>query len=272
MAGTLVVATSLCIVCALVVSSAAVGLRTRQEANQQLKLQRNVLVAAGLWEDGLDSAGIDAKFEAIQPVIVNLPRRDGAEPGTPSTDVSLETFDPRKAASDPKWTISIPADLDLAGIRKRTTVAIAYVIRGTDGNIDQLVLPVHGKGLWSTLYGFLAIDRDGRTVRGITFYKHGETPGLGGEVDNPAWKAQWSRKIAVEESGSPIIDVVKGTVRPDSPEAQHQIDGLSGATITSTGVEKLVNYWLGSDGFGPFLDRLRNNTLDLAGSPPAAPG
>ena len=127
--------------------------------------------------------------------------------------------------------------------------------------VDQIVLPVYGKGLWSTLYGFLALAADTRTVRGITFYQHAETPGLGGEVDNDDWKAQWIGRVALDDEYQPQIDVVRGVADPDT---DYQVDGLSGATITSNGVEGLVDYWLGDDGFGPFLERFRNGELELA--------
>jgi Na+-transporting NADH:ubiquinone oxidoreductase subunit C len=122
---------------------------------------------------------------------------------------------------------------------------------------DQVVLPIYGKGLWSTLYGFLALDANANTVRGITFYEHAETPGLGGEVENPGWKAQWNGKNVFDDQGEVALEVIKGAVPGNSPQADHQIDGLSGATITGRGVSNLVRYWLGADGFGPYLDKLR---------------
>jgi Na+-transporting NADH:ubiquinone oxidoreductase subunit C len=125
-----------------------------------------------------------------------------------------------------------------------------------EGTLDMLVLPIEGKGLWSTMYGFLALDKDLKTVRGLTFYQHGETPGLGGEIDNPRWKALWPDRVAYDEAGEPVIEVIRGRAgTPD--EDPHRIDGLSGATITARGVMHTVNFWLGDDGFGPYLETLR---------------
>jgi Na+-transporting NADH:ubiquinone oxidoreductase subunit C len=130
-----------------------------------------------------------------------------------------------------------------------------YLVKGEDGAVSQYIFPVYGKGLWSTLYGFIALQRDLQTVNGITFYEHGETPGLGGEVDNPVWKASWSGKLALTPTGEPQIDVIKGKVDAGTLQPERKVDGLSGATITSVGVEGLVNYWLGPDAFGPFIAR-----------------
>ena len=123
----------------------------------------------------------------------------------------------------------------------------------------MLLLPIHGKGLWSTLYGFIALETDTRTVKGIGFYQHGETAGLGGEVDNPQWKKQWEGKLVLDDKYKPIFKVQKGSVDNADPMAQYKVDGLSGATITSNGVTGLIQYWLGEDGFGPYLARFRES-------------
>jgi len=146
--------------------------------------------------------------------------------------------------------------MDIAGIKRRAKYAPVYFVM--DGKkISQIILPVHGKGLWSTLYGFISLDSETRIVKGIGFYQHGETPGLGGEVDNPAWKASWNGKVAFDESWNPQIEVIKGKVSQSTQGADHKIDGLSGATITSRGVRNIIHYWLGQDGFGPFLTKFR---------------
>jgi Na+-transporting NADH:ubiquinone oxidoreductase subunit C len=107
------------------------------------------------------------------------------------------------------------------------------------------------------MYGFLALDKDLATIRGLSFYKHGETPGLGGEVDNPVWKAKWPGRLAFGEAGTPDIHVIKGAAGPVESDP-HRVDGLSGATITSNGVTHLLRFWLGENGFGPYLSKLRD--------------
>ena len=122
--------------------------------------------------------------------------------------------------------------------------------------MQQVILPIRGKGLWSTIYGFLSLKPDGRTVDGITFYEHGETPGLGGEIESDKFKGQWKGKVVRDPDGTPDIDYVRGSVDPNDPNASHKIDGLAGATLTTRGVTAMVRFWMGPNGFGPFLDRL----------------
>jgi Na+-transporting NADH:ubiquinone oxidoreductase subunit C len=139
---------------------------------------------------------------------------------------------------------------------------VVYFIKEND-KTEKIVLPVYGKGLWSTMFGFIALDKDLKTVKGFTFFQHGETPGLGGEVDNPRWKKIWNGKQAFDEGGNIRIKVIKGKVDASRPEAKYQIDGLSGATLTSRGVGNLVRFWLGENGYGPFLSRLNPNNADI---------
>jgi Na+-transporting NADH:ubiquinone oxidoreductase subunit C len=252
---TLLVATVLCVVCSVLVASAAVGLRTRQEANKLEDQRKNVLLAADLFDEEKNQPEEvnDIFHERIARVLIDL------ETGEPATSgaVDPETYDQRKASRNPKLSAPVEPPNGLGGIKRREKYAFVYEAKDQSGRIDQLVLPIYGKGLWSTLYGFIAVDSDGKTVRGITFYEHGETPGLGGEVDNPHWKALWNGKKLFDESGQIEIDVIKGVVSEGTENAQYKIDGLSGATITSNGVEQLVRYWVGPDAFGPFLEKLR---------------
>ena len=248
---TLLVACSLCIVCSVLVSGAAVLLRPLHQYNQKLDIKKKLLLTAGLiTQSQSDPTDIETAFGNIEVQIIEL------SSGKKVTHLSLENFVQEKAAKDSELGISIEADKDLAGIKRRSRYAKVYLVK--KGNeIDQIILPIRGKGLWSTLYGFLSLEADTRTARGLGYYQHGETPGLGGEVDNPRWKQQWRGKILFDTNFQPIIDVVKGSVIPGNPNADSQVDGLSGATITANGVELMLKYWLGKDGFGPFLRRIR---------------
>ena len=102
--------------------------------------------------------------------------------------------------------------------------------------------------------------RKGRRTRK---WARGEAAGLGGEVDNPAWKALWDGK-SIYRDGEVALDVVKGVASKDNANYQYQIDGLSGATLTSNGVEYTIAYWLGDEGFGPVLDELRPSAMSSA--------
>ena len=243
-------AAGVCLICAVVVSSAAVALADRQDRNAALYKQQNVLLAAGLATDDEDLTGdeVAARFAPITQVVVDLAS------GAVVDDVDPAGFDQRVAANDPTRSRVAPANL--ARVVRLPHAALVYEVRDASDNLELVVLPVEGLGLWGTLYGFVALEGDLRTFRGLTFYEHKETPGLGGEVDDPRWKALWSGRLAFDETLTPVIAVVKGRAGPvaDDPYA---VDGLSGATITSRGVTNLVRFWLGPEGFGPYLTRLR---------------
>jgi Na+-transporting NADH:ubiquinone oxidoreductase subunit C len=241
------VAFLLCLVCSILVSAAAVGLSSRQERNKIEEKRKNILQAAGLYET---DRTIEEQFSKIQSRIVDL------QQGEFTLDFNAATFDSRAAARDPETRHQIPAERDLAAIKARSRYKDVYLVMD-DGRLQQLILPVHGKGLWSTMYGFVSLADDLTTVNGFAFYEHGETPGLGGEIDNPAWKNQWPGKKIYDQSGNTRIEVLKGTVDRTSAGAVFQADGLAGATLTARGVGNLLRYWMGEDGYKPFLEKLK---------------
>jgi len=255
---TLLVAFLLCLVCSVIVSGAAVSLKPVQAANKALDRKKNILAAAGMLEPGAQGrAGIEREFSRFQVRMVDLDtggylgEEDLARP-----ELDPERYDQIKAAKAPELSGALAPEDDIAGIKRRERVAQVYLLE-ENGRLEKIVLPIRGYGLWSTLYGFLVLAGDGATVVGLAFYDQKETPGLGGEVDNPKWKALWPGKRVFDEDGAVAIDIVKGSVDPSSPAAAHQVDGLSGATLTSNGVEHMLHFWLGARGFGPYLDRIR---------------
>lgn len=250
-AKTLIVATLLCVVCSVLVSGAAVSLKPAQELNKKLDIKKNLLLASGLVKDTskMTTKEVEEKFQAIETKVVDLQTGEFVE-------MNPESLDAVKAAKTPGENYKIDAKEDVARIKTRAKYSQVYFVK-ENGETSMIVLPVNGKGLWSTLYGFLALAPDTTTIKGFGFYQHGETPGLGGEVDNPNWKQLWVGKKALNDSFEPVIKVIKGAVNPASANASHEIDGLSGATLTSNGVTGLVHYWLGSDAFGPFLAKFR---------------
>jgi Na+-transporting NADH:ubiquinone oxidoreductase subunit C len=239
-----------CVVCALLVSTAAVTLRDRQVANAELDRKRNVLAAAGVIGDGdtLTADAVEQSFADFEVVAVDM--RIGQE----APAFETKGYDARRAQADAAASRAVPRND--AQIARVPHYLLAYKKRDGAGRLELLVLPIEGKGLWSTMYGFLALGPDLRTVRGLTYYQHGETPGLGGEVDSPRWKALWPGRDVFDEVGRPAIEVVRGRAGPPDTDP-HRVDGLSGATITSRGVTAMLRFWLGEQGFGPYLDRLR---------------
>jgi len=253
--GTLVVATALCVICSVLVAGSAVSLKDRQEANKKLDVKKNLLQASGLLAPGSASREeIEEAYKNIEAAVVNL------ETGKVVSDMNPTEFSQLKASKDPDTSKRIQPSLDKAGIKRRSKFAPAYKYM-KEGKMAMLILPVNGKGLWSTLYGFLALDTDLKTVKGIGFYQHGETPGLGGEIDNIDWKAKWAGK-KIFDGDQVALKVIKGQVSQSDPNAKYKIDGLSGATITSNGVSGLIQYWMGEDGFGPYLENLENGTTN----------
>lgn len=246
---TLTVALLLCVVCSVAVSTAAVYLKPLQERNKALSTKKNILQAAGLMEEGKD---IEQLFGKIQVKIVDL------DSGEFDNSIDAEKYNQKAAVKDPARSIPIPGGQDLAKIKRRAMKAPVFLVREGDV-LKTIILPIHGKGLWSTMYAFLALEGDANTVKGYTFYDHGETPGLGGEVDNALWKQQWVGKKLFDKDWNLAVEILKGRVNPNKPEAIHQADGLSGATLTSVGVNNLMQYWLSENGFGKFLARIRNN-------------
>lgn len=248
---TLIVAIGVSLVCSVLVSSAAIVLRPLQEANQNEFRQRIVLEVAGLYEPGVP---VEQQFSRIETRIVDL------ETGEYVEDVDPQSFDAEAAANDPGLGVGIPADQDIAKLGRRAVYAPVYVVKEGD-EPQQYILPVRGKGLWSTLYGYLSVEPDGNTVSGLRFYEHAETPGLGDQIEKEGWLAQWPGQKLYDDQGNPQIKVVRGSVQP-GPDAIHQVDGLSGATLTANGVTNLVRYWTGSHGFGPYLARISNEAND----------
>ncbi len=264
-ANTLIVSLTLCIVCSLLVSGAAVALRPMQEKNKSLDRQKNIVSAAGLGDTKkMKTQEIEDLFkERVKRVLVDL------ESGKIVEDAD-ETFEPIKAAKDDSLNKDIESQFDI-GLAKREKQTWVYLVMGKNDEIEQVVLPIYGMGLWSTLYGYVAVDRDLRTIKGLTYYQHGETPGLGGEVENPTWKSKWVGKHiwktgAARDDENLMVGVAKGAPIPE--KAEYMVDGLSGATITSRGVDSMLKYWFSDDGFGPYLRALASKSEGAANGSP----
>ena len=250
---TLFVAISLSLLCSLLVAGAAVLLKPKQLQNEAEYRQRIILDVAGLAQPGTDPA---AAFAAIDARMVEL------STGNYVDAPAVEGFDPDAAASDPDLGVRIAAESDIASIRRRARFAPVYLVRSGDA-IEQIILPVYGSGLWSTLYGYLALEADGNTIRGLRFYRHAETPGLGDQIDKPTWRAKWRGKKLFDADGELRVEVIRGAVAEADPgvadDSKYQVDGLAGATLTGRGVTNLIQYWVGPQGFGPYLAKLREN-------------
>ena len=257
MTNTFVVTLVLCIGCSLLVSTAAVALKEKQGENKRLDRQRKIIEVAGLAKEGvvLDANAVTAMFTdgTIEPRVVDIQSGEYVE----DTSIANPSFDERKAAKDGTMNTKINSSLFRIGIAMREKYTWVYLVKDKQGKLEQVILPIYGKGLWSTMYGFVALGDDLKTINGLTYYEHGETPGLGGEVENPKWKQQWHGKQIWRGEPSDAnlaIGVAKGS--PTTDNLPYMVDGLSGATITSRGVDNMIKYWFSSDAFGHYLEKL----------------
>ena len=247
---TILVVLAVCLVCSIIVAGSAVGLRSTQLANKEKDKQNNILSVAGL---SLDKSVSEIFEQNIQTKLVDLATGTFVDVDDPAG------YDQRQAAKDPEQSVALTADQNIAKIGRRANLATVYLVSDDAGQLQRIILPVHGAGLWSTMYAFVAVESDGNTVDGITYYEQGETTGLGGEVENPRWRSLWKGKKLFDAEGLPAIKIVKGQAPVDSAS---QIDGLSGATLTSKGVQNTFTFWLGEQGFGPFLRNIRQGALN----------
>ncbi len=205
------------------------NLRDRQELNVENDMKKNILYSLGFRPTGetlWTSDNIQNLFdENIEGFVLNTNgERTDRDPATIDTEID---------------TVLLPI----------------YMKKESDG-IGGYAIPIAGKGLWSTLFGYFAIEPDGRTVKGITFYMHGETPGLGGEVDKAWFQNNFVGKRFVDGNDELIgIRVLKGKVQPDDSDAYHKVDGISGATMTAKGLEKFLKEDLTR--YDPFFKKVR---------------
>lgn len=251
---TLFVVIALSLVCSIIVSTAAVGLRDKQQRNAALDKQSKILQVSGV--DMAQASVPELYAEYIEPKLVNFSTGelvDETEEG-----VSASEYDQRAAADNPNRSVRLDPANDPAKIMHRANYGVVYLVKNGD-DVKRVILPIHGNGLWSMMYAFVAVETDGNTVAGITYYEQGETPGLGGEVENPAWRAQWPGKKLFDDNHKPAIKIVKGGAPAGS---EHGVDALSGATLTSNGVQHQFDFWLGDLGFGPFLAKVRDGGLN----------
>lgn len=251
---TLLVAFSICFIASILVSTAAVGLKPIQDNNKKIDLLKNILIVGNIYKDGID---INKVYEEkITPEIIDLETGKTIAKEQYDKLVNTEDFEILKVANSDKWGKRIHDNKDIAKIKRKPKVMAIYKVMDKD-RVEKYILPIYGKGLWSTMFAFISLNKDLHTIEGISFYEHGETPGLGGEVDNPRWKKLWVGKQAYDTNGKLKIRVIKRKVDPNSSDAKYKVDGLSGATLTTNGVNGLVRFWLGNEGYGPFLKKIR---------------
>ena len=253
---TLATALILCLVCSVLVSAAAISMKPKQLANIELDRNKNILMAANLFDPTKDSA--DKATELFKAVEIKL---IDTKTGKFATDEELAAagindvgaYDVEKAKKDPATNIALQEDP--AQIGALPQYLKVYIINDETGNLKNVVLPINGNGLWGQMYGFLTLKSDLNTIEGISFYQHKETPGLGALIETPKWRATWSDKQAYDGD-----KIVTGVVKAGTPKPNpNYVDGVTGATITSSGVNNMIQFWLSDKAYKPFLDNLRQS-------------
>ena len=246
---TLGVAFAICMVCSLIVSFAAVSLRDLQKENAANNKSIKILQAAKMYDNTID---VKSQFQKLEMRYVDF---DTGKVLQSYKDFKIEEYDQIKSTRDSTLSTALSASDDIAIIKNREDVGKFFIVRDEQNNIDKLILPIRGYGLWGTLFGYVAIEEDFNTVAGLEFYEHKETPGLGAEVDNPRWKALWPGK-KIYKDNEVQLSVIKGKVQSDDINSNYKVDGLSGATLTSRGVTNMITYWFGDSGYSKLFKEL----------------
>lgn len=241
------------LVCSVLVSGAAIGLRPIQERNALIDRSRNIVALSGLVEPGESLSGEEvlAALERMDTRVLNI------ESGEFEASMDPAEVDSRAAVLDPELSVAIPPEQDLARLGRRPRYEIVYVVWNGD-EVERVILPISGQGMWSTLYGFIALENDLNTIAAATFYEQAETAGLGDQITDPGWLAGWQGKALFGSDGRFQFRISAGPVESGSAAAAHEVDAISGATVTGNSVTRLVEYWFGPHGYGPFLENLRN--------------
>jgi Na+-transporting NADH:ubiquinone oxidoreductase subunit C len=248
---TLFVVIALCLVCAVIVAGSAVGLKPIQQKNAALDMQRNVLDAAGLLTPETDVVAVFNNRVDTRLINLNTLEEVDSVDGKSATE-----YDPIASAKKAGLGTKLEKSEDIAGIGALENVSKVYFINDENGALETVVVYVRGYGLWGTMYGLMAVAPDMNTIKGINFYEHSETPGLGGEIQNPNWTASWQGK-EIYDNGSVAIDVTKNVT-----DKAHDVDALSGATLTSNGVENTMQFWFSDKAYGPLFDKIRKGELN----------
>jgi Na+-transporting NADH:ubiquinone oxidoreductase subunit C len=249
----LLVVFSVALVCSILVSVASVTLKPIQERNQLVERSRNVIALTGLVEPGVTLAN-DEILELVEQLDI---RTLNVDSGEFVTDINPVDFDARAAVNNLEMSTAIPPELDTASLGRRSRFEVVYLVWDGD-TFSRVILPIVGQGMWSTIYGYIALDSDMSTIGAVSFYEQTETAGLGDQIMRPDWQAQWQGRRLFDDKGEFRFRTGPGTVKPESPGAAYKVDSLSGATVTADAVTRMIAYWFGPNGYLPFLEQLKS--------------
>jgi Na+-transporting NADH:ubiquinone oxidoreductase subunit C len=250
-----------CAVCSVFVAGAYEMLGEKQRADAAVFRMLDILTITGLAEkdEELGRDEILERFQAIRPLAVDMETKRLAP------DVDARLYDQREASNDP--TQSFEAPPNDAGVRRIPEYAVVYERLEEDGGLDQILIPIHGQGYGGQIYGFLSLGSDLNTVRDIVFYELEETPTLGGRITRSSWRKNWPGRKIYDDSGDVAIRLVADA--PPADEDPYKVDAVSRASVTTAGVQNMLDFWLGPQGFGPFLADYREQLAGDASRGPA---
>jgi len=240
------------LVCSGLVSAAVVVLRPIQLNNQMLDRSRNIMQLTGLLpaDRAIEDDDMLELYKSLDLRIIDI------DAASYDGEIDPNTFSERQALADPDRSIAIPSNQDQAKLGRRSRFAPVYMVWNED-KLDRVILPVRGSGMWSMLYGYIALEPDLNTISGMTFYEQNETPGLGDQITHAHWLEQWKGRQVYDYQGNPRFRINEGTVEPGSATSEFEVDALTGATVTGNSVTSLMHYWFGPHGYQPFLLALR---------------
>ena len=249
----LLVVLAVSLACSILVSTAAITLKPIQLLNQKVERSRHIVALTGLVpaDKALSNEEILQAVEQLDVRVINI------DTGEFDNSIDPEQFDARAAVNDPELSVAIPAADDVARLGRRAQHAIVYLV-WEDDELKRVIVPIHGQGMWSTLHGLLALEADLNTIAAVTFYEQAETAGLGDQITRPNWQTQWQGRQVFNDQGEVRFRVAAGSVVEGSAAARHEVDAISGATVTGGSVTRLVEFWFGPKGYKTFLNNLKN--------------
>lgn len=251
------------VICSSIVSASVVLLRPIQLNNKLLERSGDILRITGLLPAGgaIEAEQLLELFKGLDARVVDI------ESASLDSAFDPYTFDGRKAEADPELSVPVPPGADVARLGRRSRFQALYFV-WQDGALSRIVLPIRGAGMWSMMYGYISLESDFNTIAGVVFYEQAETPGLGDQIASAHWQQQWVGKKLYDEAGEMLFHVAEGPVTAGSAAADYQVDALTGATVTANAVTALLQYWFGPNGYGPLLQRLREQPPQKPAAPP----
>ncbi|MFT5789361.1 MAG: Na+-transporting NADH:ubiquinone oxidoreductase subunit C [Shewanella sp.] len=242
--GTMIFTVTLCLLCSFMITGTSELLKERKLVKKRDELKRNVLIAADVDIADKDFRAIFDKD--VKPTLVTL------DTGEEDTEANVLDFDERMASINPET--SRKPKKDTAKIKSRADQARVFKVFDDNGKLISVVVPIYGKGLWSMIYGYVALQPDFNTIENVVFYEHGETPGIGDFLNDTDWTDKWHGKQVFDAKGKVSFKVVKGGAKAGDV---HGVDAVSGATMTGRGVQRAVQFWFGAEGFEMFFNKLK---------------